>query len=98
MLQQSLDTLLHHAEGTTRRHEAIAASTAFTPHARAPATHRQCRHCSMMRGFRVDRVQNVQDLSSPAAIRATHDSHGRDKSSIDGRQAWRESLPDLGYI
>jgi hypothetical protein len=44
------------------------------------------------------KAQNVRDFSSSATIRATHDSHGRDKSSIDGRHAWRESLPDLGYI
>ncbi len=54
-----------------------------------------CRPCSMARGCRIDSVQHV---SSSAAIRATHDSHGRDNSSIDGRQPWRESLPDLGYI
>jgi hypothetical protein len=39
------------------------------------------------RGCRID---NAQDVSSSAAIRAAHDSHGRDKSCIDGRQAWRE--------
>jgi hypothetical protein len=36
-------------------------------------------------------MDSIQDFSSSAAIRATHDSHGRDKSSIDGRQPWRES-------
>jgi hypothetical protein len=39
-----------------------------------------------MHRFHVDTAQSIQCINFSATIRATHDSHGRDKSSLS-RQA-----------